>query len=253
MRKQRNNVRYKLNSWILGTMVTCVAAVMVCMGSAMASAKGISSLEQAKKLAQQKVKSATVTKVEADTDDGVAVYEVSLRKGSKEYDIKYRKSDGKLLEYSWELLGLGYGDQTKANVSKAKIKKKALKQVKKASVRSVQLKSDDGRMEYKVLLQKGSYRYTLVYDAKKAKLMEYEQEYTGSKAKASTAKEITMNKAKQIALKKVPGATVIKIERDKENGTVVYEVELKKGNYEYEMVIDAGSGKILHTEKEYDD
>ncbi|MDE6852463.1 MAG: PepSY domain-containing protein [Lachnospiraceae bacterium] len=254
MRKQGNHDRHKWNSWILGAVVTCMAAVMVCMGSTTASAKAISSLEQAKKLAQQKVKSATVTKVEADMDNGVAVYEVSLRKGSKEYDLKYRKSDGKLLEYSWELQNVGYGTQSTSHIySKAEIKKKALKKVKKASVRAVQLKSDDGRMEYKVLLQKGSYRYTLVYDAKKAKLMEYEQEYTGSKAKATTAKEISMNKAKQIALKKVPGAAVVKIERDQENGTVVYEVELRKGNYEYEMVIDAKTGKILHTEKEYDD
>lgn len=253
MRKQGNNDPYKLNSWILDAMVLCVAVIMVCMGSNIASAKAISSMEQAKKLALQKVKSATITKAEEDMDDGVAVYEVSLHKGNKEYDLKYRKSDGKLLEYDWELQGFGYGDQSKANVSKEKIKKKALKKVKNASVRSIQLKSDDGRMEYKVRLQKDSYRYTLVYDAKKAKLLEYEQKYTESGKGASASKEISMDKAKQIALKAVPGATVVKIERDKENGSVVYEVELVKGHYEYEIIIDAKSGKIKHTEEEYDD
>lgn len=246
MKMQKKNW-HLLNLGILGI----IALIMVCMGSTIASAKGISSLEQAKKLAQQKVKSAAVTKVEADTDDGVAVYEVSLRKGNKEYELKYRQSDAKLLKYEWELHGIGYGDQTKANVSRAKIKKKALKQVKKAKVRSIRLKSDDGRMEYKVLLQKGSYRYTLVYDAKKAKLLEYEQKYTGSKAGASASKEISMDKAKQIALKLVPGATMVKIERDQEDGT--YEVELVKGHYEYEIVIDAKSGKVIKNEKEYDD
>lgn len=253
MRMQRNKDRHELNTWILGIMAACAAVIMVCMGSTIASAKAIGSLEQAKKLARQKVKSATVIKAEEDMDDGVAVYEVSLHKGNKEYDLKYRKSDGKLLEYEWELPDLGYGDQTKANVSKSKIKKKAQKKVKKASVRSIQLKSDDGRMEYTVRLQKDSYRYTLVYDAKKAKLIEYQQKYTGSGEGASTSKEISKNKAKQIALKAVPGATVVKIERDKENGTVVYEVELVKGHYEYEIVIDAKSGKIKHKEKEYDD
>lgn len=238
--------------WRTGFLILCMGAV-VYMGNAAVSAKAVRSLEQARKLAQQKVKSATVTKVEADTDDGVAVYEVSLHKGKKEYNLKYRQSDGKLLEYEWELPDLGYGSQNKPNVSKAKIKKKALKIVKKATVRSIQLKSDDGRMEYKVRLQKGSYRYTLIYDAKKAKLMEYEQKYTGSKANTSASKDIGMDQAKQIALKKVPGAAVTEIERDKEHGTVVYEVKLIKGHYEYEIVIDARSGKILHTEKEYDD
>lgn len=238
--------------WRTGFLVLCMGAI-VYLCSAAVSAKGVHSMEQAKKLAQQKVKSATVTKVEADTENGTAVYEVSLHKGTKEYSLKYRQSDGKLMEYEWDLPDLGYGGQNKPNVSKAKIKKKALKKVKKATVRSIQLKSDDGRMEYKVRLQKGSYRYTLVYDAKKAKLMEYEQKYTGSRTNSSVSKDISMDRAKQIALKKVPGAVVTKIERDKEHGAVVYEVELRKGHYEYEIVIDAKSGKILHTEKEYED
>lgn len=246
-KRQRNQ-----KNRIMGFLILSMGAA-VYMGNAVSSAKAIQSMEQAKKLAQQKVKSATVTKVEADTDDGVAIYEISLHKGNKEYSLKYRQSDGKLMEYEWELPDLGYGGPDKPNVSKAKIKKKALKIVKKATVRSLQLKRDDGRMEYKVRLQKGSYRYTLVYDAKKAKLMEYGQKYTGSKANTSSSRDIGMDQAKQIALKKVPGASVTKIERDKENGTVVYEVELVKGHYEYEIVIDAKSGKILHTEKEYDD
>ena len=239
---------------ILAGMILCMAAV-TWLGSTVASAKAIRSLEQAKKLAKQKVKSATVTEVEHDTDDGAAVYEVSLRKGSKEYTLKYRQSDGRLIEYDWELPDPWGDDQGKPNVSKAKIRKKALKQVKKASVRSIQLKSDDGRMEYKVRLHKGSYNYTLVYDAKKAKLIEYEQKYTGAKksSSSSSSKDIGTSRAEKIALQKVPGAVVVKVEQDRENGTLVYEVELRKGHYEYDIVIDAKSGKILHTEKEYDD
>ncbi len=239
-------------TWRTGFLILCMGTA-VYLGSVSVSAKGVHSMEQAKKLAQQKVKKAIVTKVEADTENGVPVYEVSLHKGTKEYSLKYRQSDGKLMEYEWDLPDLGYGDQNKPNVSKATIKKKALKKVKKATVRFIQLKNDDGRMEYKVRLQKGSYRYTLVYDAKKAKLMEYEQKYTGTTVNSSASKDIGMDRAKQIALKKVPGATVTEIDRDKEHGSVVYEVKLVKGHYEYEIVIDAKSGKILHTEKEYDD
>lgn len=237
---------------VFGFIIACMGAA-VWMGGTTAAAKAINSAEQAKKLAKQKVKSAVITEVELDTDDGTTVYEVSLHKGNKEYTLKYRQSDGKLIEYDWELPDQGYGDQTKPNVSKSKIKKKAQQRVKNASINSVQLKSDDGRMEYKVRMTKGSYRYTLVYDAKKASLIEYEQKYVAKKTKSSTSKDIGRNKAKKIALKKVPGAAVVKIERDRESGTTVYEVELRKGNYEYEIVIDAGSGKILHSEKEYDD
>lgn len=250
MRMQRNKDRHKLNTWILWGMAACAAVVMVCMGSTIASAKVIHSMEQAKKLARQKVKSATITEAEQDNDDGVAVYEVFLHKGHKEYDLKYRKSDGKLLEYEWEQKGVGYGNQTKANVSKAKIKKKALKKVKNASVRSIRLYSELTRMEYKVRLQKGKYRYTLVYDAKNAKLLEYAQKYSKSGTGASTSMDIGKKEAKKIALKMLPGATVVEIERDKDGGTVYYKVELVKEHREYEIVIDA-EGRVC--KKEYDD
>lgn len=245
MRKQKKKVQHKLNTWILGAIMVCMAVVMVCMGSTIASAKAISSMEQAKKLARQKVKTATITEVEQDTDDGVAVYEVSLDKGNKEYNLKYRHSDGKLLEYEWKKLpGVEHADQTEANVSKAKIKKKALKKVKNASVRSIRLYIEVARMEYKVRLQKGNYRYTLVYDAKNAKLLEYEKKYgksgTGaSTSVASTSKDIGKKEAKKIALRMLPGATVIEIERNKDGGTVYYKVELVKDHYEYEVVINA--------------
>ncbi|MDE6566293.1 MAG: PepSY domain-containing protein [Lachnospiraceae bacterium] len=239
MRMQRSKDGHKLNTWILGGMAACATVLMVCMGSTMASAKAIGSLEQAKKLARQKVKSATITEAEQDTDDGVAVYEVSLHKGHKEYDLKYRKSDGKLLEYEWEQKGVRYGDQTKKNISKAKIKKKALKKVKKASVRSIRLYRELTRTEYKVRLQKGNYRYTLVYDAKNAKLLEYEQKYGKSGTGASTSKDIGKKEAKKIALKMLPGATVAEIERYKDGGDVYYKVELVKGKEEYEIIMDA--------------
>ena len=60
-----------------------------------------------------------------------------------------------------------------------------------------------------------------------------------------------MQKAQDIALQKVPGATVVKVEYDKEDG--VYEIELKKDGYEYDIKVHAKSGKILEFEKELDD
>jgi hypothetical protein len=40
------------------------------------------------------------------------------------------------------------------------------------------------------------------------------------------------------------------IELDEEEGYLVYEVDLKMGNEEYEVYVDAGSGKVLCTERE---
>ena len=43
----------------------------------------------------------------------------------------------------------------------------------------------------------------------------------------------------------MPGSTIVKAKRDTADGIQVYEVELVKDGYEYEVKIDAKTGKIL--------
>ena len=45
----------------------------------------------------------------------------------------------------------------------------------------------------------------------------------------------------------------INTELDVENGIIVYEVEFKSGNIEYDYEIDAATGAILRHETELDD
>lgn len=60
------------------------------------SAKRILNTAAAKKLASNKVKSAQITEVEQDYDNGKLLYEVELRKCSKEYHLTYRASNRRL-------------------------------------------------------------------------------------------------------------------------------------------------------------
>lgn len=233
-----------------GTFLTLFLSAVL-MIPTVASAKKIASPEAAKKLAKNKVKSAVVTEVDVDYKNGGLLYEVTLVKGNREYNLKYRESDGKLMEYEWETEGIIKQYQSRKNLSKAKIKKKAKKQVKKAKITSVRLKYDDGLAEYKVKMKKGSKKYSLTYHAKTGKLLDYEWEIV--KKASSSSKYIGVPKAKAIAKKKVPGAQIIKVEYDKDDGIPVYEVEMIKGNMEYELKIHAKSGKILEYEKELAD
>lgn len=66
-------------------------------------------------------------------------------------------------------------------------------------------------------------------------------------------KEITKEEAKKIALAKVPGAKKIEIEKDREDGRVVYEGEIHHNNIEYDFEIDAATGKILSWEEDRED
>jgi len=56
---------------------------------------------------------------------------------------------------------------------------------------------------------------------------------------------ITPEQAKDAALAANPGATVIKVELDNENGALVYSVELDNGA---DVKVDAGNGTVLYTD-----
>lgn len=73
----------------------------------------------------------------------------------------------------------------------------------------------------------------------------------------SISGQISLEKAKSIVLAKIPGATIIKIHLERDDGIYVYEGEARLGNYEYEFEINASSGVIIGWDKDriddYDD
>ncbi len=76
-------------------------------------------------------------------------------------------------------------------------------------------------------------------------------------APSGTVQDIGHGKAKSIALNhaglRENQAYDMDIELDDEDGTLVYEIEFKSGNMEYDYEIDAASGAILKHETELDD
>ncbi len=63
---------------------------------------------------------------------------------------------------------------------------------------------------------------------------------------------LTMDEAKAIAVKSV-GGTVTEIELERETSGDIYEVEVKSNGFEYDLDIDAKTGKVLRTDKDDDD
>ncbi|MDQ0881621.1 PepSY domain-containing protein [Peribacillus sp. V2I11] len=84
-------------------------------------------------------------------------------------------------------------------------------------------------------------------DAEKGEILSQEME-DGDDEDMSTqaveAAKISSDQAEKIALKAVDGQ-VTDAELDSENGTLVYELEIKQGLKEYDVVVDATTGKIL--------
>ncbi|MFB7639462.1 PepSY domain-containing protein [Peribacillus butanolivorans] len=87
-------------------------------------------------------------------------------------------------------------------------------------------------------------------DAKKGEILSQEMadddEDMSTQKSVETAK-ISMDQAEKIALKKVDGQ-ITDVELDSENGILVYELEINQGQKEYDVVVDATTGKVLTTE-----
>ncbi len=241
----------KRNRMVL--LAVCFVFACLVLWTENADAGQINSITAAKQKALKKVPGAVVIEVDSDYEKGVLVYEVDLIKGNKEYNIKYRASNSKILEYSWEMLFVKPERQNEL-ISKSRCRQLARKKVKNGKILSCVKKTDDGVDIYKVKLKTGKKRFTLKYHARTGALIDYEWEIAESSGSSgSKGGYIGVSKAKQIALAAVPGAIVVKAEFDMDDGVPVYEVELILGNYEYEFKIHAKTGKILKQERDWID
>ena len=144
----------------------------------------------------------------------------------------------------------------KSVISKAKAKKIVLKD-KKFKARSIKkyMIKRDGR-EYEIDFVKGRFKYEFELNAYTGKIKDRDIDRV-SISKKDAKKKISKSKAKKIALKQrgfnKNQVKYLKAEKDKDKGFYTYDVSFKKGMYEYECEIDYYTGKILDSNKEYDD
>ena len=124
----------------------------------------------------------------------------------------------------------------------------------------VEFECDDGNITYDIEFYCGSAEYEFEIDATTGNIIEYETDgdgYEGSHHKNSEdnsgSKYIGRSRAKEIALAKA-GLTASQIhdyEIELDDGE--YEIDFKYQNMEYEVDIDAKTGRVLKFDKEYDD
>ncbi|KOY84189.1 PepSY domain-containing protein [Lysinibacillus sp. FSL H8-0500] len=139
--------------------------------------------------------------------------------------------------------------QEKKVLTMQEIEKKALAVV-DGTVVDIEL----GRSIYEVEVHTDTEEYDLKFDAYSGKLLKQRKEYRDNddwddyNVPATTTKMITKEQAIEAALKKVQG-TVTKIKLD--GG--FYEIEIRDGQYEYEVDVNAISGEIVTFEQDIED
>ena len=177
-------------------------------------ASGLIGFEKAKEIALAEVSGAVITDFDLDREKDVYVYEIELYKDGYEYDLVLNAQDG----------------------SKISLKKE---------------KDDDWDWHYH------GDRTPVTQTTTQAAQTDTAGQTQQAKPAGSTTSTsgnsnayIGLAKAKEIVLQKAPGATIYKIELERDDGRVSYEGEARKGNVEYEFDIDAYTGTILSWETE---
>lgn len=141
-------------------------------------------------------------------------------------------------------------------------------------VKEIELDDKGNRQVYEIELQGSKGEYEIKMDANSGEILKVEQEKKeanqnnqqkdddqddkGIKNQPAPEKSVNKQKliskeqAKKIALSKFNGKFE-EIELDKDDGRLKYEIELKNGNQEAEIEIDAYTGEILFMSTEDDD
>lgn len=142
-------------------------------------------------------------------------------------------------------------------------KKIVLNEYPNAEILSVTLDKDDWFQEYKIMIAHGNMRGEVEISPETGVILERDFERvsnigagnvgTGTIETSQSNTFMGIEKVKEITLKKIPGAAIIDIDLDADSGRYVYEVEAYKDGYEYELVLDAKTGKGIHLFKELDD
>lgn len=114
---------------------------------------------------------------------------------------------------------------------------------------------DDGIPSYEIEFWSGGIEYDYDIHAQTGEILKAEKDHKNILTSSGTSLK-TEAEAKQIALNnaglKEENISGYRIELDRDNGISVYEIEFRSAGYEYEYEINAQTGDIIKSQKEFD-
>ena len=214
----------------------------------------------------------TFIRVDMDRDDGRWVYEVEFYYGSKEYDYDIDALTGDIRSRDYDVESFTIPTSSGSDIGAEKAKSIALSHAGLTSSQvtfvKVERDWDDGRLTYEVeFYQDGKeYDYEIAasdgtvlsvdYDAESYRYQQHGQNSTGGQGNNAPSDLLTAEQAKAIALEKAGlssgDVTFQKVELDRDDGRLEYELEFRSGRTEYEYTIHARTGAVLDAEVDRD-
>ncbi|WP_164214610.1 PepSY domain-containing protein [Virgibacillus sp. YIM 98842] len=213
-----------------------------------------------------------ITELELEKEADRAVYEVGVEGDSKEYDMELDGDTGEVLEIREKEMIAGSnetnGGQNTVKIAESDEKNNSkerssdiltVDQIEKIVLEEfpgrmieLDLDEDDGRLKYEVEVQNENREEAeLDIDAYTGEILKIETETYGGNKHTNADKNLDgiLNAAevKEIALNEFSGK-LKELELDKDDGRLIYEVEIKNKGKEAELDIDARTGEILEIE-----
>ncbi|WP_187254665.1 PepSY domain-containing protein [Alkalicoccus halolimnae] len=112
----------------------------------------------------------------------------------------------------------------------------------------VELDTEDGRLVYEVELDYQGEDYDFDIDAYTGEVVNIDDDLLGTEASAGAA--VSLEEAEKTALAAFSGGKVDDSELEKNDGRLVYEIEVEINDEDGDVYIDAESGEILHIESD---
>ena len=204
--------------------------------------------------------------IEFDYDKGRMIYEIEFISGNFEYEYEIDALTGEILEFEHE----NVSDETpedepepndgyigEAAALAAALKHAGVSQNEAADIET-ELEKSHGRMVYDVEFRTAYFEYEYKIDALTGEVLKFDREDISSDEPESTPvpDEQYIGKAAALAaaLKHAgvsqSNAADIEIELEKDHGRMVYDIEFRTSENEYEYTVNALTGEILAAENE---
>ena len=202
-------------------------------------------------------------RVDRDREDGRLVYDIDFISGELEYDYEIDAATGAVIKQSREhYRGASGGGSIPASSTdigsdaalQAALAHAGVAQADATGVR-VEREYDDGRVVYEVDFYAGSVEYDYEIDAATGAVLKSSRETYGSAPSGgASGADIGGEAALQAALAHAgvaqADATGVRVEREYDDGLLVYDVDFYAGSVEYDYEIAGADGTVLHSSEE---
>lgn len=241
---------------IYALAISCLFLVSGC-GSAQPERQSVS-LEEAKRIALEDASlnadDVDFLKTDRSSEDDAAYYDIQFLINGTIYKYQIDTESGEILHVGYEAEGAAEeGTSGSSSISLDEARAIALEHAGVQESDATFVKEKNGKSTYELEFYSGETEYDYEIDKATGAILNVDrdaEEYTPPQQNG-----LTLDEARTLALSRVSGATErhIEIERDEDDGHIIYEGEIHYGNAEYEFEIDAASGTILEWTVDYED